>query len=834
MGAITSTASAPRAVGTTVVLKDLFKTLPVRHKARESSCTAAAAAAAAGSPDRAVVAQDFLRNIKREFGKLLSLMQAYALICVGVRLVVTHTAGRAPRATVVHTQGGGSLRENIVTVLGAASANAMQPFTAALPGGCTVTGFVSSPSPGSGRSSGDRQFLYVNGRPVDLPRVVKALNEVYRSFNSAQLPAAVLDVRLPTDAYDVNVTPDKRRVMLHAEEELLGALREALTAAYEPSRGTYAVGTGEPAFGAAKQRLRKSRRSQAVGAEADWVSDGDDTEGTEEEEEEYGTSGSDGGSGGGGGDDDSASARQMRRAAHARKRARGSGSGGAAGGSVAEPQQAREHDVGVATGAVAPQPAAVAAPDFRRFSQAFTQQTPAAHSRARASGSAQRAPVAEQSFMRRFIAGGTAAAQQAPPEGGDTAAAAFMPLPPGVDDAEEAPPDTRSPPRTAYNGDASQQDATQVDTAPSGGRARAYHAPVAGAVDASRTKRASTLAFDLSALRVRWHARTHFVCMCTRLTAELTRCAHPQAARAARQQALHRSAPGGGAAPRRCFAAASLQAGALGAPDGGADAAAASASVDAEVAATAELERSFTRADFASLRVAGQFNLGFILAVLGDDLFIVDQHASDEIYNFERLRRTTVLNKQPLIAPQPLELSAAEQQAVLQHADTFRANGFEFGDAAAAAEQGTRLCLTAVPFSKNTTFGAADVTELLALLDGGAAHAPAPAAPGSGPFGSLEDGVVRPSRVRAMLAMRACRCSIMIGRALDTQQARTCCACMCARLCARAHLTATAVPVPAQMERVLLHLSELKAPWNCPHGRPTMRHLADLRHARGE
>ena len=33
-GRITSSSSAPRAVGTTVVLKDLFKTLPVRHKAR--------------------------------------------------------------------------------------------------------------------------------------------------------------------------------------------------------------------------------------------------------------------------------------------------------------------------------------------------------------------------------------------------------------------------------------------------------------------------------------------------------------------------------------------------------------------------------------------------------------------------------------------------------------------------------------------------------------------------------------------------------------------------------------------------------------------------------
>lgn len=55
-------------------------------------------------------------------------------------------------------------------------------------------------------------------------------------------------------------------------------------------------------------------------------------------------------------------------------------------------------------------------------------------------------------------------------------------------------------------------------------------------------------------------------------------------------------------------------------------------------------------------------------------------------------------------------------------------------------------------------------------------------------------------RVRAMLAMRACRSSIMIGKALD-----------------RGH-----------MQRILAHLADLHAPWNCPHGRPTMRHLCVL------
>ena len=51
-----------------------------------------------------------------------------------------------------------------------------------------------------------------------------------------------------------------------------------------------------------------------------------------------------------------------------------------------------------------------------------------------------------------------------------------------------------------------------------------------------------------------------------------------------------------------------------------------------------------------------------------------------------------------------------------------------------------------------------------------------------------------------MLASRACRSSIMIGRALDLRT----------------------------MRLILEHLSQLHSPWNCPHGRPTMRHLALL------
>ena len=45
-------------------------------------------------------------------------------------------------------------------------------------------------------------------------------------------------MQVPHDAYDVNVTPDKRKVMLHEEGALMRALRDRLQAEYAPSRYT--------------------------------------------------------------------------------------------------------------------------------------------------------------------------------------------------------------------------------------------------------------------------------------------------------------------------------------------------------------------------------------------------------------------------------------------------------------------------------------------------------------------------------------------------------------------------------------------------------------------
>lgn len=181
------------------------------------------------------------------------------------------------------------------------------------------------------------------------------------------------------------------------------------------------------------------------------------------------------------------------------------------------------------------------------------------------------------------------------------------------------------------------------------------------------------------------------------------------------------------------------------------------------------------------MKILGQFNLGFLITQLEKDLFIVDQHATDEKYNFETLQRTCVLRNQPLISPQSLQLTPANEAILIDNVDIFNSNGFQF-DIDESLPFGERVKLTSVPQSRNWSFGKDDIEELIFMLSD---------SPGA---------LCRPSRVRAMFASRACRQSIMIGTALSA----------------------------SQMRSLVDHMGQIEQPWNCPHGRPTIRHLVNL------
>lgn len=91
-----------------------------------------------------------------------------------------------------------------------------------------------------------------------------------------------------------------------------------------------------------------------------------------------------------------------------------------------------------------------------------------------------------------------------------------------------------------------------------------------------------------------------------------------------------------------------------------------------------ELEKEITKESFSRMKVLGQFNRGFIIVKLESDLFIVDQHATDEKYNFEMLQRTVQLQYQPLTVAQPLNLTVMSELTLLDNLEIFERNGFRF------------------------------------------------------------------------------------------------------------------------------------------------------------
>jgi len=118
---------------------------------------------------------------------------------------------------------------------------------------------------------------------------------------------------------------------------------------------------------------------------------------------------------------------------------------------------------------------------------------------------------------------------------------------------------------------------------------------------------------------------------------------------------------------------------------------------------------------------------------------------ADEKFNFELLERTIVLNRQPLLHPQPLGLSPAEELTVRDNLQTFQRAGFDFKDGPDG-----RLLLAAIPFSKGVTFGPDDVLEMVGMLESehGAMWRMTSTMPGSkgSDAGSPSGPIVHPSK----------------------------------------------------------------------------------------
>ncbi|KAJ3475445.1 hypothetical protein NLG97_g9457 [Lecanicillium saksenae] len=223
-GRLKSTSVVAAQRGTTVAVDQLFHNLPVRRRELE-------------------------RNIKREWHKVISLLNQYACILTQLKFSVSQQPTKGKRILLFSTKGNQTTKDNIINIFGAKTMTALValdlkleivPTTSALTSTeadaskeVQVLGHVSRPVHGEGRQTPDRQMFFVNGRPCGLPQFAKTFNEVYKSYNYSQSPFILADIRLDTNMYDVNVSPDKRSILLHDQNHLLDGLRSALVELFD-------------------------------------------------------------------------------------------------------------------------------------------------------------------------------------------------------------------------------------------------------------------------------------------------------------------------------------------------------------------------------------------------------------------------------------------------------------------------------------------------------------------------------------------------------------------------------------------------------------------------
>lgn len=936
----TSVVSAHK--GTTVIVENLFYNLPVRRRELE-------------------------RNIKREWGKVINLLNQYACVQTGVKFSVSQQPTKGKRMLLFSTKGNPTTRDNIINVFGVKSMAALitldlklelvpthNPIHKRKADGddgtreIRVRGHVSRPTHGEGRQTPDRQMFYVNGRPCGLPQFAKVFNEVYRSYNSSQSPFIFADIQLDTHLYDVNVSPDKRTILLHDQGQMLDNLRESLVELFEKQDVT--VPSSQLLTG--KQTLFK--RPSLVGR---------DTPGSDRSETTIASPFQQRSSAPDSQQEDSRAADQERsddddvpsdnesmdvRVRVTNRNARRAASRSSAPETGAQSLMSRwvERKTGdrVSTKyhntTTVRQAIPQTTPGQRSIFSAFRRDHKSSESSPEqenvSSPSARveeeeasipndesasepnsgQPPVAELANILPDDLRSQANGAQAV-EGLESPIPAVAPL---TQQRPALPPATRSPRRPAQEVatiSIGNQTITGVigappkrprtDSAPTsparkrvtkpsvplpsfGGRLTQLFAAGGsslrpstndsdqedgGASDHEEDEDVASRDDDREGNEQDDQEESLFVpqdgeqspsaadedqisendfygasgeAMSEAGREEQTEVEEPLVdgeldedhVSEAESGNLSSHDPDGdyidqdeaaplepsedslrrqqmllkGGAKRKDSTIQYLQTlrtnekfirqemsswqAALASFSARSDIVSDSAGLDADDAEE-KLSLKISKSDFSKMKIVGQFNLGFVIAVReaeqaeggggerlqDDEVFIIDQHASDEKFNFERLQSTTVVQSQRLVQPKTLELTAMEEEVIMENTAALETNGFNVR-VDDEAPVGSRVQLLSLPLSRETTFSLADLEELIFLL-------------GDNPSSSATT-VPRPSKVRKMFAMRACRSSIMIGKALSEKQ----------------------------MRDVVRHMGQMEKPWNCPHGRPTMRHLCGL------
>ncbi|KAF4340368.1 DNA mismatch repair PMS2 [Fusarium beomiforme] len=850
-GALKGTAVVAASKGTTVSVERLFHNLPVRRRELE-------------------------RNIKREWNKVIALLGQYACIQTNLKFSVSQQPTKGKRIHLFSTKGNPTTRENIINIFGAktmtvlvpldltlemqpstsSSALQMDPKNKSSSKEVRIVGHVSRPSHGDGRQTPDRQMFFVNGRPCGLPQFAKAFNEVYKSYNNSQAPFILADIQLDTHMYDVNVSPDKRSILLHDQNQLLDNLRTSLTILFDSQE--YSVPTSQLLQFKNRTETQPSTKTPFKPLSITPKKPLEDSQLDVESDEDS--------------DDSSPVSRvplgNVRRVGGSKSLEKNISSQNLISGWVERGATTRPKSRGSAVSTSAQKPTPSARPSPMQEEPSLFVRSPSLSSESDENDASKPLPVRD--FNKQLKANSIAKSHSSPTNNTPLELLEREPLIPATNPlrrgqggsshnssvktpqgkaasevatifiGDEMVQDGASTPDDHDGSVAVSEDEMEVDDPkPSfGSRLTQIYTAGSGTTDRRMTLRQEQAAegSHLGAISESEDAETNsdnVICESNNNGNAVTEPITPLqgAERPGELSESNNSSPVSisgetvTAEQKTQFLKSSVRKkestaqllqhlrtdeGLIkrGLESWGSSLSPSQDSVTVEdevtdlAAADAEEKLSLTiaRSDFLRMRIAGQFNMGFIIATRPanirpkedqesaekNELFIIDQHATDEKYNFEKLQEIQTVQSQRLVHPKRLELTALEEEIVLQNIPAIEANGFKVHvDTSGDEPVGSRCEVLALPMSREVTFSITDLEELIALL---------------GEESSESKHIPRPSKVRKMFASRACRSSVMIGKALTH----------------------------GQMETLVRHMAELDKPWNCPHGRPTMRHLCRL------
>lgn len=219
------------AVGTIMDVRDLFYNTPVRLK--------------------------FLKNDRSEYSNIIEILQNIAISHPEVSITLKNE-----RAVSLKTSGSNDLKTTISEVYSEDLVRQLQEVKKSdTLSHIEISGFASLPS--YTRSNKKAVYLFVNGRVVKCPVLLKAISFAYEELiPRGKHPFVAISLTLPKDELDVNVHPTKREIRYQNGNQVFNFVHSAIKQAIELAP-RHAQAGFEPAYASAGMVLSEES-SEAV------------------------------------------------------------------------------------------------------------------------------------------------------------------------------------------------------------------------------------------------------------------------------------------------------------------------------------------------------------------------------------------------------------------------------------------------------------------------------------------------------------------------------------------------------------------------------------------